>query len=85
MRDRSDLPSQDKKLDRVSPEEIAYALLGVVRRNYSLSEDHAISETAKDLGFHRVTTAMHEQLLRILNALIAKELLLRDEGIISIR
>tara|TARA_R110002049_G_scaffold130820_1_gene289278 strand:+ start:7775 stop:13804 length:6030 start_codon:yes stop_codon:yes gene_type:complete len=85
VRDRSDLPAQDKKLDRVSPEEIAVALLGVVRRNFSLSEDHAISEAAKDLGFQRVTTAMHKQLLRILNALITKELLARDEGIISTR
>lgn len=85
VRDRSDLPAQDKKLDRISPEEIAVALLDVVRRNFSLSEDDAISETAKDLGFQRVTTAMHEQILRILKALAARELLLRDKGRISTR
>lgn len=80
VRDRSDLPAQDKKLDRISPEEIAVALLDVVRRNFSLFEDNAISEAANDLGFQRVTTAMHKQLQRVLNALATKKILVRDEG-----
>ncbi len=80
VRNRSDLPAQDKKLDRISPEEIAVALLDVVRRNFSLSEDDAISEAANDLGFQRVTTAMHKQLRRVLNALVTKNFLMRDEG-----
>ncbi len=85
VRDRSDLPAQDKKLERVSPEEIAVSLLGVVRRNFSLSADDAISEAANDLGFQRVTATMHKQFERILNALITKELLLRDQGVVSTR
>ena len=80
VRNRSDLPAQDKKLDRISPEEIAVALLDVVRRNFSLSEDDAISEAANDLGFQRVTTVMHKQLRRVLNALVTKNFLMRDEG-----
>jgi very-short-patch-repair endonuclease/DNA polymerase III delta prime subunit len=84
VRDRSDLPAQDKKLDRIAPEEIAVALIAVVRRNFSLAEDDAVSEAASDLGFQRVTAAMHKQFSRIMKALVNKDLLSRDENIISI-
>jgi very-short-patch-repair endonuclease/DNA polymerase III delta prime subunit len=83
VRDRQDLAPQDKKLDRVAPEEIAMSLIDVVRRNFSLSENDAISESASDLGFHRVTAGMNKQFQRVLGALVAKDILKREDGTIS--
>ena len=37
VRDRSDVPQQDKKFERVAPEEVAQALIDSVERNFSLS------------------------------------------------
>lgn len=83
VRDRSDLPPQDKKLGRVAPEEIARALVEAIRRNFSMSTEDAISEAADDLGFQRVTRSMHDRFLRVLNALISKGLITRDGGLLS--
>ena len=83
VRDRQDLAPQDKKLDRVAPEEIAMSLIKVVHRHFSLSENDAISEAASDLGFQRVTAGMNKQFRRVLGALIAKDLLKREDGTIS--
>lgn len=83
VRDRTDFPPQDKKLERVASEEIARALLETVKRNYSMSTNDAISAAANDLGFQRVTSPMHRRLFQILNALIASGLLKRAGDLLS--
>jgi hypothetical protein len=84
VRDRSELPAQDKKLDRVAPEEIACALLASVRRNFSISDDDAVAECANDLGFQRVTASMHKRICRVINALVSKSIVTRDRELLSI-
>jgi very-short-patch-repair endonuclease/DNA polymerase III delta prime subunit len=78
VRDRSEFPQQEKKLERVAPEEIARAFLEVVQRNFSISASEAVSEAANDLGFQRVTARMHRQFARVLDALTSKGLVQRD-------
>ena len=85
MRNRENLPQQDKKLDRIAPEEIAAAIIDVVKRNFSLSVDDALSESAAVLGFQRVTANMRSRLMRILGALVTKDLITRDGDLVSLK
>ena len=85
VRNRENLPQQDKKLDRIAPEEIAAAIIDVVKRNFSLSVDDALSESAAALGFQRVTANMRTRLMRILGALVTKDLLTRDGDLVSLK
>ena len=72
VRDRSSMPSQDRKLERVVSEEIARALMASVKRNFSMSVDDAITEAANDLGFQRVTASMHKRISEVLRALVSR-------------
>jgi len=78
VRNRSQLPASDKKFDRIAPQEIARALSQVVQRNFSLSENDAFSEAAKDLGFQRVTAAVGERIRAELEKLEANGEVSRD-------
>ena len=85
VRDRSSMPSQDRKLERVVSEEIARALMASVKRNFSMSVDDAITEAANDLGFQRVTASMHKRISEVLRALVSRDLVAHDGGLLSLR
>lgn len=82
-RDRTSLPPQDKKLERVAPEEIAIALINVVRRHFTLSQEDAIQESARALGFQRVTAPMNERILTVMNRLKSQERIVEKSGLLS--
>jgi very-short-patch-repair endonuclease/DNA polymerase III delta prime subunit len=56
LRDRSELDATEKKFEFVAPEEIRLALYKAIEIGFSLSEEEAVSNAARLLGFHRVTS-----------------------------
>lgn len=83
IRDRSGLDATSKRLELVAPEEIRVALQKVVENGFSISEEDAISSSARLLGFQRVTSQaklifiheirllIDEQIFEVRNGLIA--------------
>lgn len=68
-RDRSSLPNHIKKLEYVHPDEIKAALVLVVERAFGISQDEAIIEALRLLGFERVTEAMRQRVNSLINEL----------------
>ncbi|REK06108.1 MAG: DUF4011 domain-containing protein [Acidobacteria bacterium] len=55
VRDRSSFLQQEKKIDRVSPEEIRAALRGVLQRGHRVGRDELLTSACRDLGFLRMS------------------------------
>ena len=70
VRDRSDLPSNIKKIEYVAPEELGATIEIVVRRAHGIESDEAIAETARLLGFKRVTGGVEEGIGRVLSEMV---------------
>ncbi len=68
VRDRSDLAG--KKIEMVSPEEIAEALKEIVKHSYRIDRKEAASETARLLGFRTVSRNVGERIYRVIERLI---------------
>ncbi len=77
VRDRSNLDPASRKIDLVPPEEIDEALMGIVRRGFSLEPGEAVTATARALGFHRVTGRTAAVVRARLDDLLARGLLKR--------
>lgn len=69
LRDRSAFPNHVKKLEYVHPGEIKAALVLVVERAFGISQDEAIIEALRLLGFERVTEAMKQRVISLINEL----------------
>ena len=67
VRDRSDLPSNIKKIEYVAPEELKAAIEMVVRQSHGIESNEAINETARLLGFKRVTDGVEARIGRVLS------------------
>ena len=67
VRDWSDLPSNIKKIEYVAPEELKAAIEMVVRQSHGIESNEAISETARLLGFKRVTDGVEARIGRVLS------------------
>jgi hypothetical protein len=70
VRNRIELSQQEKKIDRISPEEITSALILQVESNFSMSQDEAISEAGRCLGFQRVTAQSKQVIEKQLKILV---------------
>ena len=70
VRDRSDLPSNIKKIEYVAPQELKKAIEMVVRQAHGIESDEAIAETARLLGFRRVTNGIEERIGKVLSEMI---------------
>jgi very-short-patch-repair endonuclease len=70
IRDRSDLPSQFKKLEYVAPEEICAAIESAVRESYGIMYDDVPGAACRLLGFARVTEDMRSIAIKHINHLI---------------
>ncbi|MEI6260536.1 MAG: DUF3320 domain-containing protein [Deltaproteobacteria bacterium] len=55
VRDRSGLETSSRKFEFVSPEEISSAIHQAVKKSFSLTEDEAVFNAARILGFQRAT------------------------------
>ena len=62
VRDRSELPAQQKNVEHISPEEIDEAIRLVVESSYGIDRGEAVKETANLLGFGRVTKNVSSEL-----------------------
>ncbi len=60
VRDRSELPAQQRKIELIAPEEIDESILSAVRRAFGIGVDDAILESAKTLGFARTSAGMRD-------------------------
>jgi uncharacterized protein (DUF2461 family) len=83
VRNRSELEAASKKFEFVSPEEISAAILQEVERGFSLSEDEAVSNAARVLGFQRVTAKAKAHFIKQLIQLVDDGRLISREGVVS--
>jgi len=79
VRNRADLPLNQRKFEWVNSEEICLALVSSVELSYSLSEEDAIAMTLDLLGFNRATSAIKLRLQSEIKNLIAKGILKEDK------
>jgi hypothetical protein len=72
IRDRSDLPSQFKKLEYVAPEEICAAIESAVRESYGIMYDDVPGAACRLLGFARVTEDMRANMEKHINLMLTE-------------
>ena len=70
VRDRSDLPKNIRKIEYVAAEELAAAIEMVVRHSHGIESDEAIMETARLLGFERVTDGVEARIGEVLSEMV---------------
>ena len=70
VRDRSDLPSNIRKIEYLAPQELKKAIEVVVRRAHGIESDEAIVETARLLGFKRVTDGVEARIGKMLSEMV---------------
>jgi len=58
VRDRSDFPPQQKKIELVAPEEICNAIEQAVKESYGIAAEDVAIAACRRLGFARVTEDM---------------------------
>jgi very-short-patch-repair endonuclease len=58
VRDRSDFPPQQKKIELVAPEEICFAIEQAVKESYGIAAEDVAVAACRRLGFARVTEDM---------------------------
>lgn len=78
IRDRSDLPASQKKIEFIAPEEIKAAIYKTVHDAVSIDSDEALTEALSILGFQRVTAKMKESVLPMLNDMVWHKQLMRN-------
>ena len=78
VRDRSDLPAQQRKIELIAPEEIDESILSAVRRAFGIGVDDAIREAAKALGFARTPAGMRETIQARVRELVNRGALALD-------
>jgi hypothetical protein len=69
-RDRSDLPSTERGIEYVAPEEIRVAIKEVVNDAFGVNRSEAATAAARILGYQRVPRTMMETLSRQVEVLI---------------
>jgi very-short-patch-repair endonuclease len=80
VRSRREFDTNDRKLERVSPEEIDVALLEAIHLGFSMSSKNAIASSLDLLGFGRVTENMNAIVsVRIGKLLETKQLVVENE------
>ena len=79
VRNRSEFPSTERKIEWVAPEELDAALVDVVRMGFSISQDAAVSSALDTLGFGRVTANIANAMNARVDGLIKTKRLKRDE------
>ena len=84
VRDRSDLPAQQRKIELIAPEEIDQALLSAVKRAFGIGVEDAIVEAAKSLGFARTSAGMGETIRARVRDLLKRGALAADGDLLRI-
>jgi very-short-patch-repair endonuclease len=84
VRDRSALPSTDRKIEWVAPEEIDTALLETIRLGFSLSFEEAASAAIEMLGFGRATQRISSAVEQRLNALLESRRAISSDNMVML-
>lgn len=69
--------------DRIPPEELANAMIEVLRRNISMGEEDLLKEIAKFFGFKRVTSRMLDALRPGIQVLLSEGHIAKTNGMIQ--
>ncbi len=80
VRDRSALPASSRKLSLVAPEELAAAVLAVVREGFSLPPAAVVLATARRLGFTRPGDEQRQLIEAVIDKLVVAERLGEKNG-----
>ena len=70
VRSRDALPPSQKKIELVSPEEVAEAVKIIVKRSYRIGRTEAAAEAGRLLGFKSVSSNIRAQIDRVIETLI---------------
>jgi len=70
VRNRSQFSGTEKKMDYVCNEEIMMSIYLVVKRSFSILRDEAISLSARELGFYRVTQNNNARIASVIDFLV---------------
>ena len=83
LRDRSSLPSSERKLEFIAPDEIRSAMLHIVKMSHSIGMEDLISETAGAFGFGRVTAKMKQSFEDLVQSLVNGGDLMENNGLLQ--
>jgi len=84
VRDRSAEDNDLKRIDRISPAEIALAMKEIVKRSFTIQRKDLISNAFRLIGIKRVTANAEEMAVPLLDQLIQEKFLTEDGGLISL-
>ena len=85
VRDRSSMPTAERKIELIAPEEIRVALVETTKLSFSISSAHLIAEVARQLGFNRASANITARIEAQLGLLLARKTLSHDiDGRIAI-
>jgi very-short-patch-repair endonuclease len=84
VRNRRDVPSGEKCLDFVAPQEIQKGILDVTDESLSISPSDCFSEVSSRLGFQRVTAQMNHIFQQQLDALVTTGKICFADGRLSL-
>ena len=82
-RDRSALPPASRKLGFVAPEELAAAVLAVVRGGFSVEQEAVPPAAARLLGFARLSEEQRELISGAIDKLLANGSILDKNGVLT--
>lgn len=84
VRDRSHLPQQARKFEKIAPEEIMEAFRQVVSESFGIQEEECFQLVAKKFGFDRTTAQMSLILRTICKIAIHKGIIVFDKSILRV-
>lgn len=82
LRDRSNLPAVSRKLNFVAPEEVAAAVLIVVRESFAVEREAVVLPAARMLGFSRPSEEQKQIFLTAIDRLIIDGQLKTNNGVL---
>ena len=71
-------------MDRICPEEIENSIIYTLKIQFSSHEDDLIKTASKHLGFKTTTAKVKERYTQIINSMISKHKIIKDNKIIKL-
>jgi very-short-patch-repair endonuclease len=85
LRDRSDLPAASRKLKYIAPEELQLAVEKVVQDAVAISPEAAVPFVARMFGVTRMTEEMRNELLQVIEEMVANKSIQKEGEMLKIR
>lgn len=85
IRNRSEFPSNLKKIEYIHPEEIKRAIFETVKRSFGISRQGAIALALEMLGFARITELMADQIDKLVQELLSSRKIFQIGEILKIQ